>query len=288
MPGLCGPIQGGLFSHEVDSPFCQSRTNIAVCQSKSLEDREIGKQFAPLWEILAAKLKVLFPEGDGTGAFIVPALDVHSQVLSIKDRRNGVGTPVFKLVPFGNGQVHLICVFLVFLMECCNRSSLKTARPMCDGRPFASPPFRCLAGRGPFFRGFPFRWALQFAFSLARCLTLQDATPCSREDLLYECGRPCDTPSCLFSTALWLRQSQSILTQGVQQTKDIDLTCYKTLPTKSVTCLQVGPMSLEWPVAPPAGSDQSSLSSSHEDLHDEHPEDVFQAGCSSTTSNSTR
>ena len=51
----------------------------------------------------------------------------------------------------------LICVFLVFLMMCCNRSSLKPAiwlriaRPMCDGRPFASPLFRRLAGRGPFF-----------------------------------------------------------------------------------------------------------------------------------------
>ena len=118
----------------------------------------------------------------------------------------------------------------------------------------SSPPplFRRLAGGGPFFRGFPFRWALQFALSLVRCLTLQDATPCSREDPLYECGRPCDTLSCLFFTAPWLRQSQSILMQEVQQTNDIDLTCYKTLPTKPVTCLQVVFMSLEWPVALPA------------------------------------
>ena len=91
--------------YEIDSPFCQSTTNIAVHQSKSLEDLEIGKQFAPLWEVLAAKLKVLFPDGDDTGTFIVPALDVRSQVLSIKDRRNGVGKPVFKLAVFGNGQV---------------------------------------------------------------------------------------------------------------------------------------------------------------------------------------
>ena len=32
--------------------FCQSRTNIAVRQSKSLEDREVGKQFAPVWKVL--------------------------------------------------------------------------------------------------------------------------------------------------------------------------------------------------------------------------------------------
>ena len=83
-------------------------TAISVSQSDSrshLKDRESGKRFAPLWAILAAKLKVLFPEGDDTGTFIVPALDVRSQVLSIKDRRNGVGKPVFKLAPFGNGQV---------------------------------------------------------------------------------------------------------------------------------------------------------------------------------------
>ena len=34
--------------YEVDSPFCQSRTSITVRLSKSLEDREIGKQIAPL------------------------------------------------------------------------------------------------------------------------------------------------------------------------------------------------------------------------------------------------
>ena len=53
--------------------------------------------------------------------------------------------------------LHLTCVFLVFLMVCCNGSSLKPARPMCDGRRFASPLFRRLAGRGALFRGIPFR-----------------------------------------------------------------------------------------------------------------------------------
>ena len=56
--------------------------------------------------------------------------------------------------------LHLTCVFLVFLVKCCNGSSLKPARPMCDGRPFASPLFCRLAGRGALFRGFPFRWVL--------------------------------------------------------------------------------------------------------------------------------
>ena len=91
--------------HEVNSPFCNAKTVVAVRQSKSFGDEETGKQCAPLWKVLAEQLKVLFPEGDDTGAFIVPALDVRSQVLSIKDCRNGVGKPIFKLAPFGNGQV---------------------------------------------------------------------------------------------------------------------------------------------------------------------------------------
>ena len=78
--------------------------------------------------------------------------------------------------------------------------------------------------------------------------------------------------SCLFFTALWLHQSQFVLVQEIQPAKDIDLTCYKTLPIKATTCLQVGPMSLEWSMCPVAGSDQSSFSSSHEDPNDEHQE----------------
>ena len=54
---------------------------------------------------MADQLKNLFPDGDDKGAFLVPALDARSQILSIEDRRNGVGKPVFKLASFGNGQL---------------------------------------------------------------------------------------------------------------------------------------------------------------------------------------
>ena len=83
--------------------FCQSRTKITVRQTKLLEDRVIGKRFAPLWRVLAEKFEGLFPDGEDTRSFTVPALVVRSQVLSIKDRRNGVQKRVFKLAPFGNG-----------------------------------------------------------------------------------------------------------------------------------------------------------------------------------------
>ena len=105
MSGLCGPIKDDGIPYEVDSPFCSAETTISVRRSNSLEDRDTGKQFVPLWKVLAEQLKILFPDGDDEGAFIVPALDARSQVLSIKDRRNGVGKLVFKLAPFGSGQL---------------------------------------------------------------------------------------------------------------------------------------------------------------------------------------
>ena len=51
----------------------------------------------------------------------------------------------------------LVCVSLIFLMMSCDKSYVKQAlwlriaRPMCDGRRFASSPFRRLASRGPLF-----------------------------------------------------------------------------------------------------------------------------------------
>ena len=89
-----------------------------------------------------------------------------------------------------------------------------------------SPPrlFRRLACRGALFRGF------------------------------VECGRPCDAKSCLLFSALWLLCNQSILVQETQSAKDTDMTCSKMLQIKATTCLQVGPMSLNWPVDPFARS----------------------------------
>ena len=46
--------------------------------------------------MLADQLRILFTDGDDDGAFIILALDTRSHVLSIKDRRNGVGKLQFK------------------------------------------------------------------------------------------------------------------------------------------------------------------------------------------------
>ena len=86
--------------------------------------------------------------------------------------------------------------------------------------------------------------------SLTRSVIVHDATHCSKEDSQNECECPCDALSCLFFSALWLQQSQSLLVQEIQSAKNIELTCFKTFPITAATCLQVGPMSLEWPVDP--------------------------------------
>ena len=128
--------------HEIDSPFCCANTTITVRQSRSIEDREIGKQFAPLWKVLAEQLKVLFPDEDDEGVFILPALDARSQILSIKDRRNGIGNRFSSLLHLVVDKrfplLHLICLFLVFRLRCCNGFSLKPTGFMCDGCPLAS------------------------------------------------------------------------------------------------------------------------------------------------------
>ena len=155
--------------------------------------------------------------------------------------------------------LHLICLFLVFLLKCCNGFSLKPTRPMCDGRPFASSPFCSLASRGAFFCGFLLRWVLHLLLSLSRSFILHDAASCSREGSLYECECTGEALSCLFFSALWLQSIQSIVVQEAQSAKDIDLTCFQTFPIKTATCLQVGPVSFDWPVDPFAKYDFQDL-----------------------------
>ena len=56
------------------------------------------------------------------------------------------------------------------------------------------------------------------------------------------------------------RCNQSILEQEPQSAKDTDMTCSKMLPVKTATCLELGPMSLDWPVHPFGRSDFPDLS----------------------------
>ena len=153
--------------------------------------------------------------------------------------------------------LHLICLYLVFRLRCYNGFSLKPTGLMCDGRPFASPFFRRLAGRGFFVCHFLFRWVLHIAFYLIRGVAMHESSSCSREYSLGDCGRPCDPLSCLLFSALWIRCSQSFVVQETPSAKDFDLTCSITFLFNDATCLPIGPMSLDWLVHPFGRSDSS-------------------------------
>ena len=127
------------------------------------------------------------------------------------------------------------------------------------------PPFRLSAFSPPgwsrlFFLFFLFRWSLRLAAFLIRGSTLHGSSSCSKENSLGDCDRPCEALSCLLFSALWLRCNQSLFVQETQSAKDFDLACFKTFPITAVTCLQVGPMSLDWLVDPFASSEFSRSS----------------------------
>ena len=135
--------------------------SIMVRQSKSQDDREIGKLFAPLWNVLSkiyknSSLKVvlkilslcplsMFEHMSPTFTIAETGLENVCSNLHHRDTTK-CSLPLL-----------LVCVSLIFLMMSCDKSYVKQAlwlriaRPMCDGRPVASSPFRRLASRGPFF-----------------------------------------------------------------------------------------------------------------------------------------
>ena len=70
MSRLCGSNDDGL-TYDIDNPFCNVSTNITVRQSKSIEDREIGRRFVLLWKVLSTKLQEIFQEREAKVIFIV-------------------------------------------------------------------------------------------------------------------------------------------------------------------------------------------------------------------------
>ena len=142
--------------YEID-PFCNAKTIISVRQSKSIEDREIGKQFAQLWRVVADQVKILFLEGDDEATLAHKSSALKIEETCLENMCSNLPLlEVDSCLPL----IHLICLFLVFLLKCCNWFSLKPTRPMCDGRRFASSPFCRLASGGAFFCGLPLRWVL--------------------------------------------------------------------------------------------------------------------------------
>ena len=122
--------------------------------------------------------KILFPDGDDEGAFIVPLLDARSQVLSITDRRNGIGKPGFKLASLGSGQT-----FTLVAPDLCGPgvSPEVLQRVLSQAAWRVGAPFSVVSRFDVFYN---------FVISLTRSVILHDATPCPMEDPQYECGRP--------------------------------------------------------------------------------------------------
>ena len=119
-------------------PFAVSKQPLLSAQSRSIEDREIGKQFAPLWRVL--------PWWWRRRCFCRPSTR-HSlkgpqhQGSKKRDWKNQCFHLPFLEVDSCLSLLHLICLFLVFLLKCCNGFSLKPAQPKCDARllPFSPP-----------------------------------------------------------------------------------------------------------------------------------------------------
>ena len=262
---LCAtPIQLSLSANPNHLKTERLENNLRFCG----ECWQINSNFSSLMEMT----KVHSPSPRSTLAHMSAALKIEETGLE-NLCSNLPPLEVDKLLPL----LHLICVFLVFLLKFCNGFSLKQTMLMCDGRPFASSPFCRLVSRGALFRGFPFRWVLHFVLSLTRSVMVHDATPCTREGSLSECVCTGETLSCLFFTDLWLQSIQSILVQETQSAKDIDLTCFKTFPIKAATCLRIGPMTLDWPVDPFTRFDHFRSSLSPEVPSDDHQRDALPA-----------
>ena len=151
----------GIFC-ESESPFCDTSTNITVRQSKSIEDREIGRRFAPLGKVLSTKLQEIFPERDAKDTINVPHLtSVHKSSAcwtAGTECENWFSNLHHPDTNICLTLLHLACAIPVFLM-------MYYDRVMCQASHLAQnrsanvwwPPFRLLAfsppgeSRPPFF-----------------------------------------------------------------------------------------------------------------------------------------
>ena len=226
-----------------------------------LKTRKFWKQFAPLWKVWAWKLEVLFPEGDDTGTVIVPALDVRAQVLSIKKRRNCVGSQVFKLVSYGNGELFALTAPDLRIPGIPDRvlqqvvSQVRTANVWW-------PPFRLTAflppGRSrPLFPRFPFSMGASIDRLFGSLLDLHHVVP------LFCCP------------VTSLEKIRIVAGDSASQGYQFDL--LQDAADQVRHMLTSGPISLEWPTALLAGSNKSSSSFSHGDLLDEQRGDALLA-----------
>ena len=112
-------------TYSINSPFCCTITNIISANPNQLKTERLENNLAPLWRELADQLKVLFPDGDDEGAFIIQrSMLAHmSSASKIEETElenrcsNLLLLEVDKHLPL----LHLSCLFLVFLLKLLQR-----------------------------------------------------------------------------------------------------------------------------------------------------------------------
>ena len=157
------------------------------------------------------QLQEVFPEHDTEGTHVVPTIDFRARVLNVFDRRPSNWSASFQACPQLDTNRFLASFLLcVCLTTFCNKLLVtqvlrpRIARPLCDGRPFASSPFRRLASRGPFFLcGALLLWPLQVTMYLCKRQIPNDHVPHKKETCQSQCNRPSDGATCHLHTAIW-------------------------------------------------------------------------------------
>ena len=243
------------FQKQVTVIFCSTSATLLVRQSKSTEAREIGRRFAPLWEVLAQNYKkfslnktpkanssfqpLMF--GHKSSTYTIAETEPENLFLGLLHLDTNKNSRSLLLV-FANFILLMMCCVILFVKQAIR---LRISRPLCDGCPFASSLFCRLAGRGLFFLcGVLLWWLLQVAFYLCRRQSTRDHVPRCGDITETQRSRPYGTTTCYLHTAILLGKSQSMLTQ-VEHSSEPDLVCHRISPFSSTTCCPAGPMSLE-------------------------------------------
>ena len=164
----------------VESPFCRKSAPMLVRQPSPPERRPRNRKAVKTgMGSSGSKITIIFPRRmpeaiwlfqplmyeHKSSAFMIADLEWENQC----SRLHHPDTTKCSV------SLLLICVSLVFLMLCCCKLlgkqalRLRFARPLCEGRPFASSPFRRIASRGLLFIcGVPFLWWMQVAIYVCR------------------------------------------------------------------------------------------------------------------------
>ena len=120
--------------YEVDSPFCNTSAKMSVRQSKSPEEREIGRRFAPLcgkfWpqsyknfsltgmpKVISMSLPLMYEHR--SSAFTVAETGLENQCSNLH-HQDTTNCSISLL---------LMCVNLTFLMLCCDKLSVRASTP---------------------------------------------------------------------------------------------------------------------------------------------------------------